>query len=132
MPFTYRLLSSIVPPNSLRITGLFPLITLLALFSICVLLIAPLAYRVPIAMYITLRIKWSSIQNIWFTYIFLRMTPSQLPLNLFPRLLIDFLIKLSLGRFNEKFLMVFYTFQLLFSHFPKFAFDIFWVDCLIY
>ena len=58
IPLAHRSANSTVTPNFFRIPGLFALITPLALFKICILLLTPLSYRVPIAMSLTFRIRW--------------------------------------------------------------------------
>ena len=41
-------------------SGLFALITSLAMFKVCLLLMTPPVFRVPISMSLTFRIRWSS------------------------------------------------------------------------
>ena len=84
--------------------GLFALITSLAMFKIFLLLMNRPACRVLVAMFLTFRISWSS--KIFGLPTFYRTTsPPQPPLNLILQLIIDELIRLCLGYFNQNLLM---------------------------
>ena len=52
--------SCTVPPNSFRMSGLFALTTSFSIFTICLLLITPPAWQVPIVVSLTFLIRWSS------------------------------------------------------------------------
>lgn len=60
IPFPHRSVNYTVPTNSIRMSGLFALITPLPIFKICLLLMSPPACRIPVAMFLTFRIRWSS------------------------------------------------------------------------
>ena len=92
----HQSVNSTFPPNSFRMSGLFALIIPLAMFKICLLLMTPPACRVPIAMSLTFRIRWSP--KIFDLSTFFRTTsPSHSPpLNLFFQLITDVLVKLCL------------------------------------
>ena len=91
-----------VPLNSLKMSGIFFLITPSAMLKICFVLMTPPACRVHIAIFLTFRIKWSSKTFVLPTF-FRTTSPSRSSLNLFLQLFTVVPIRLCLGYFIENF-----------------------------
>ena len=98
-----QFVSSTVSSKSFRMLGLFALTIPFAILTICLLLITPPAWRVPIAMSLTFLIRLSSSRS--GLLVFLKTKLSPLVLHLFFQLFTEVVINVNLGYFTENLLM---------------------------
>ena len=97
----HRVVSSAVSLNSFRMSGLFALTTLFAIFTICLLLITPPAWRVTIAMSFTSLIRLSSKRFGLPTFLKAKLSPPFL--YLFFQLFTEVLINVNFGYLRKMF-----------------------------